>query len=44
MNKMGLETPTHLIIKRGSMVLTKLLIGSNKTNLMIGDKETELWL
>ena len=34
-------TPTHPIIKRGLMVLMKLLIGFNVINLMIGDNVTE---
>ena len=41
MNRMGLGDPTHPTIERGLKVLTKLLIGSNKINLMIGDNVTE---
>mgnify|MGYP003125910184 CR=1 FL=1 len=34
-------TPTHPTTKRGLMVPTKLSIGSDKINLMIGDNVTE---
>ena len=34
-------TPTHPIIERGLNLLTKLSIGSNKTNLTIGGNVTE---